>query len=154
MSDDFICSRQREETTSRISYKRQAEQDMFDEGPYRDMGKAMLESSGSCHHEGTKPTLYRCKCETRTVPTTSPTSTIRRPRVYAQPACAERSVLALQQLPGTAGDQRRFPWPHIPACRRGQPDTCLHPRSTRPAEHPRPQTRHRFLCCSAIIFHV
>lgn len=49
MSDDFICSRQREETRSRISDTRPAEQDVFDEGPYRDTGRATPELSGSCH---------------------------------------------------------------------------------------------------------
>lgn len=137
MSDDFICSRQREETTSRISYRRQAEQGTFDEGPHRDTGKATLESSGSRRREGTKPTLHGRKCETRMVPTATPRSTIRSPRVYTQPACAS----IRSQTPGTAG----FPL---------APRPHLHPKSTRIAEHPRPQTRHRFLCCSALVFHV
>lgn len=141
MSDDFICSRQREETTSRISYRRQAEQGTFDEGPYRDTGKATLESSGSRRREGTKPTLHGRKCETRTVPTATPTSAIQSPRVYTQPACAQHSVPAPRHCWSPAG----FPL---------APRPHLHPKSTRNAEHPRPQTRHRFLCCSALVFHV
>lgn len=69
------------------------------QGSYRAKGKATLEPSSSCHHEGKKPTLYRCKCDTQTVPTTSPVAPIRSAQVYAPRAHVKWAVPVDQGVP-------------------------------------------------------
>lgn len=65
------------------------------QGSYRAKGKATLEPSSSCHHEGMKPMFYRCKCDTQTIPTTSPIPPIQTPQVNAPTAHVKCSFLAL-----------------------------------------------------------